>query len=536
MSFGIGCGLDSNFADLGEKLLSPDVQGIEAPGTMLAEGGHSNLRIISERDGTPFVIANRAGGGVALLNLATGQYCSLEEGLGFEPSAVDLRGAPRLVPYYAGSRDSAELRFADFECNTQPARVANGSGVFAVVDAPDGSRGSGVVLRSGRQLLLVDPLSDRRTVLGDNVAANPSRALDYYLWIDSGRLVLSDPELAPVAEVGEAVTSTAISIPLRQLAFTQAGPEGAVGGPLYVADALSPDAPELLEEDACNPRYVATQEGIRLSYLAPCGERRAVLYDPATERRQEIVDQLLGLPSVRRFRGETLISYRTSEDPRAPTGTLWLKRGTGEPERIGEGARGSGIIPLGPGRLRALVDWVEPVADFIQWENGQSTVLAERVFELGAVGELESGETTLIANFEGESGDLLRLDAEGNTARIARRVAPGSGREDGFLGDFENGRGTLYLLDRSDGSTRPFVQNVARNTYDATVQFSGWMVLGDDGGQPGSTLSLHLLDPDRSFVVSEGVTEVREVDAPNRGLMYTVAEAAGGGIWFAKAL
>ncbi|MEY4546569.1 MAG: hypothetical protein RL685_2764, partial [Pseudomonadota bacterium] len=46
-----GCNLDSNFSDLGEKLLDPDVQGFDIPGQRLLAGAHFDLSVQADAAG-----------------------------------------------------------------------------------------------------------------------------------------------------------------------------------------------------------------------------------------------------------------------------------------------------------------------------------------------------------------------------------------------------------------------------------------------------------------------------------------------------
>jgi hypothetical protein len=537
------CELGANFGDLGEQLLDPDVQGVDAPGRRWVEGPHFDLNVLEDQTGKRFASARNSESELVLIDFEAERFCRAGEVARYG-EAITARARPALVPLLtaseADSGDAPELRltFTTFDCQRSgfaipvgglPNRIVyglpNGSGTGLLVKSPEGG------------LLLVDPWQQTIKHLADSVRGDdPVAAFGHFLWVDRGVITISDEKLSPLAHVGRDVVAISASPEDGQLAYIESE-SGSGGGTLYTVDARGAGEPVQVASDACNMRYL-TMDGRRLlSYLAPCGDRQLVLRDVRNESERIVDTNVAGAPSVRNLAGQSVLTYFTTESQEESYGTLWLLNPDQSKVAIAENTRVGPSTVSGDGGLLTVLDWASTGGRLVEWRPDAVTEVAQGVIELGPLGRLDNDDLTLLGNFDGQTGDLLRMRADLSTEVLASGVPTRAGNADAFLANFADDAGDLMLLDRSDGSSQLLASGVARGAFIFTQQFRAVLLLaGRDVETRTNTLRMHLLRSNRDYVLHEGVTEAREVAFPSPGVLYNVVAGDDAGVWFAKTL
>jgi hypothetical protein len=545
----VACELGANFGDLGEQLLDPDVQGVDAPGRRWLEGPHFDLNILQDQRGKRYAAARNEQSELVLIDFEDQQFCRAGQVVRYS-EAVTARSRPALVPVLS-TRELADgevpellLSFTTFDCQRSGFSVAvSGLPNRVVQGLPSGS-GTALLVKSPEGgLLLVDPWEQSITRIAESVRSDdPVVASGHFLWVDRGVITISDDSLKPIAHVGHDVVAVAASPEDAQLAYIEAragdsdgGDSG--GGALYTVDATGSEAPVQVANDACNMRYLTLDERRQLSYLAPCGERQLVLRDVRSESERVIDANVAGFPSVRNLSGKSVLTYVTTESRDAPDGTLWLINPDQSKVVIAENTRVGPSIVSGDGGLLAVLDWASTGGRLVEWRPDALTEVAQGVIELGPLGRLDNDDLTLLGNFDGQTGDLLRLRADLSTELLASGVPTRAANADAFLANFADEAGDLMLFDRSDGSSQTLAGGVARGAFIFTQQFGSVLMLaGRDAETHTNTLRMHLLRSNRDYVLHDGVTEAREVAFPSPGVLYNVVLGDDAGVWFAKTL
>ena len=244
---------------------------------------------------------------------------------------------------------------------------------------------------------------------------------------------------------------------------------------------------------------------------------------------------VLNGPAVHEVQGEWFLTYVTaSASDSASNGTLWLARGEDdgetEPIVIAENARSSPSAVTPDGGLLTVLDWASTGGRLVEWKGDALTDVADRVIEVAPLGRLENKDLTLLANFDGTTGDLLRLRRDFSTELLASRVPARSANADAFLANFDGAQGELRLLHRENGSSELLGSGVARGAYKFAQQFSAVMMLTErDADTNTSTLEIRLLDTGEDYVLNSGVTEAREVAFPNPGRLVQCSGRRRGG-------
>jgi hypothetical protein len=537
-----GCELGANFGDLGEQLLDPEIQGIDAPGQRFVEGAHFDLNVLSDESGKRYALARNAADELTIIDFEAEQYCRAGRVVRYD-GAITARSRPALIPLLVerpgpeGQPPTLDLTFSSFGCQRTafsvpvsglPNRVIDGlrsgSGTGLLVKAPDGG------------LLLVDPWAQTIQRLAASVRnEDPGVAYGHFFWIDGGVIVISDERLEPVAHVGQNVVSVSLSPEDGLLAYLEAGPEGAAGGTLYAVDARGTQEPRQVAEDVCGVRFLTLNGRRQLSYLSPCSERQLVLRDVQTDRLRIIDRDVAGAPSVRSLAGESVLTYVTTPSAEAQEGALWLLAEGKEKVLVAENTRVGPSTVTGDGGLLTVLDWASTGGRLVEWRGTALTEVAQGVIELLPLGRLANDDLTLLGNFDGVTGDLLRLRGDLSTELLAQGVPTRAANEDAFVANFDGDAGELMLFDRSDGSSESLALGVGRGAFIFTQQFGAILMLASrDSETRTNTLRMHLLESKRDYVLHDGVTEAREVAFPSPGVLYNVVRGDDAGVWFAK--
>jgi hypothetical protein len=536
-----GCNLDSNFSDLGEKLLDPDVQGFDTPGKRLLEGPYFDLSIQADGDGARYALARNAAGELSIVDFAAKTTCHTGSVLRYD-NAVVTPGQQALIPILLpGAKGDFDLGFSTFQCEVLPFRVPTGSLPADVLQDMPTDSGAALLIRTPDQgLALVDPWFESSTVFAQSVRSNdPASAFGHYLWVDGGQIVIGDRKLARIAAFGTHVSELGLSAQDGELAYIeQSGPGG---GTLFLVNALDAEPmPRAIAEDVCGLRYLSIGSIRKLAYLSPCADRRLVLRDHGDDSTQVIAEGVAGGPSAYLIAKEWLLSYVTTPAADNPTGTLWMRKleDGSEPVLIAENARAnqSTVTPDGGG-LFTMLDWSNTGGRLVEWRGANLTDVADRVIEIAPLGQFDNEDLTLLGNFDGTTGDLLRLGRDLSTEVLASGVPARSANDNAFLANFDGSQGDLRLLHRDDGSSELLGTGVARGAFKFAQQFKAVMMLtGRDPDSNTSTFEVRLLDSGENYVLNSGVTEAREVAFPSPGLLYNVISGDQAGVWFSKTL
>jgi hypothetical protein len=538
------CELGANFGDLGEQLLDPEIQGIDAPGQRFVEGAHFDLSVVPNEEGKRYVLARNVDTELTIVDFEKEQFCRAGRVVRYD-AAVSARSRPALIPILVerpgpeGQPPGLDLTFSSFGCQRMafsvpvsglPNRVVSGlrtgSGTGLLVKAPDGS------------LLLVDPWAQTIQRLADSVRNDdPGVAFGHFFWIERGEIVISNERLEPVARVGQNVVSVSMSPEDGLIAYIEAGPNGEAGGTLYAVDARGSQEPREVATGACGIRFLTLNGRRQLSYLAPCSERQLILRDVATDELRVIDSNVAGAPAVRSLAGESVLTYVTTATPEAAEGTLWIWPDGKDKLLVAENTRVGPSTVTGSGGFLTVLDWASNGGRLVEWRGAALTEVAQGVIELLPLGRLDNDDLTLLGNFDGVTGDLLRLRDDLSTELLAQGVPTRAANADAYIANFDGEAGELMLFDRSDGSSESLALGVGRGAFIFTQQFSAILMLaGRDSETRTNTLRMHLLQSKRDYALHDGVTEAREVAFPSPGVLYNVVSGDDAGIWFAKTL
>ncbi|MEY4551277.1 MAG: hypothetical protein RL685_7472, partial [Pseudomonadota bacterium] len=451
-------------------------------------------------------------------------------------NAIFAPDQPALVPILLPAEGGTlELGFSTLGCELLPFRVPAAGLPIEVIDELVTGSGTSVLVRTPTDgMTLVDPWLETSRLLANSLRNDPSTALGHYLWVDGGSIVISDDALEPVARFGTQVAEFTLSSQEAELAYVERDPSSSTsGGTLFVVDALGDREPREVGQDACNLRYFGIGNRRKLSYLSPCADRRLVLRDVEDESTLVLAESVAGGPAVHRINNQWLVTYVTGD---SSVGTLWAstaEEGT-EPTLIAENARATpSAVTLDGGGLLTLIDG----GRLVEWRGDTLTDVAERVVELAPLGQLDNRDLTLLANFDGVTGDLLRLKGDLSTEVLASGVPSRASTEDAFLANFDGNQGELRLFNRTDGSSQVLGVDVGRGSFRFVQQFSAVMMLTSREPETNtSTFQVRLLDSDQDYLLNSGVTEAREVAFPSPGFLYNVVSGDQAGVWFSKTL
>ena len=538
MGLGIfGCNLDSNFSDLGEKLLDPDVQGLDVPGQRMLAGPHFDLSIQANEVGARYAFARNAESELAIIDFAEETHCRTGKIVRYDNSVI-ASGQPALIPLLVEEGGETVLTFSNFACERSSFQLISDRLPLRTVEGLSAGSGTALLIETpGQGLALVDPWAQTSRDVAQSVPGEVVTAFGHFLWVDRGVIVVSDPALKPIAYYGQAVSQFSISPEDAELAYVEGAAGGGVGGQLFVVNAASQDTPREVASDACSVRYLTVGNRRQLAYLSPCAERRLVFQDLADGTIRVISTNVAEGPAIRTMEGESVMTYVTTESNETANGTLWLVRGEADAVAIAENARVRPSAVSPGGGLLAVLDWGSTGGRLVEWKDDVIRDVAEGVIELGSLGVLEDDTLTFLGNFNGMTGDLMRLNADLSTHVLASGVPQRAAVENAFLANFDGTTGDLLLLDRSSGAAEVLSTGVARGSFGHAQQFDGVIVLSNrDAETNTSTLRLRLLPSGREYEVNSGVTETREVSFPSPGLLYNVVIGEGAGVWFSKAL
>lgn len=538
------CELGANFGDLGEQLLDPDIQSIDAPGRRWLEGVHFDLRQLADRNGKRYTLARNEDSELVIVDTEREHFCRAGAVAQYASEAVLSPSRPGLVPLLVQRQSSSgeslppELTFTTFECQRTSFRVPVSGLQHRVLEGLPSGSGTGLLMKTPEGgLALVDPWEETTRAIAASVRADdPVPLFGRFLWVDQGVIVVSDPYLQPLAAFGQDVIAIAASREDAQLAYIEA-PGGRLPGVLYTIDARGREEPRQIAGDVCGMRYLALDGRRTLAYVASCTERSLILRDVADGSERVLDSGVAGLPSTPQINGRSLLTYVTTPSPEVQEGTLWLVDGDGPKVSVAENTRVGPSLFKEDGGLLTVLDWESGGGRLVEWRASGLTEVAQGVIELLPLGVMDNDDLTLLGNFDGTTGDLLRLRGDLTTEVLASGVPTRAARDDAFLANFDGQTGQLMLFDRAGGGSELLASGVGRNSFLFTLQFNAVLMLADrDPETRTNTLRLRLLGSKRQYVLHDRVSEAREVAFPSPGILYNVVAGEDAGVWFAKTL
>jgi hypothetical protein len=558
----LACGLDSNFADVGERILNPEVQALDVPGERLLQGVHDNLRIAADSEGTRYLLGLSDQGSLSVLNLTTRTLCNVP-GVSDYSDPIGAEGLQPLIPYLGPVTDDPRvLRFATFDCQSvpyeaqglgltlSPVAPAGGSGLLGLLATtlpPTVTAGTTPATAPAIELRLIHPWDDSERVLARELRVSPARVGERYVWVDAGTVVVADSALNVETELGGDVTNLIVSPDFETLVLVNRGAGNTVD--LYRSSIAT--APEVLVTGACPERvgFLTTDAGVRLAALVPCEERTLKLFDTTLGADQEpatVSHGVLEWQPFRRLAGQAALLLSTAPTEPGGTPTAWLWRG-GEQQNLGQQPLLRETLAVdgegGPGSAELLfvTGSAEGVGQLQRWQPDQPLQpVADGVARLRVMRDSRDPALSLVTaltQYDGTSGELVRVLGDGSTQPLASGVAADPPNANAFMSHVEGRSGDLELLDMKRGSSRLVAHNVVRGAFQFTQQFDGLYYLANrDPSTLTNDLQVTLLGHDRQVTVNSGVSEAREVAFPSTGILYNVVSGEQAGVWFAKAL
>ncbi len=540
------CDLQANLTDLGDTLLDPDAALIDAPGRKLASGHYSRLELDGSLETGGWVLARRHDvdpEALAIVSFIGDGSCEVAPMQKFErvSSRIDV-ALPGLVAVQqsADEQGMGRVSFVGFDCKERLEALPN-AGLPSVLFPRSAPRGL-LTLTNESQLVLVDAVAGKVVDVASQV--DVGRTESSYLWtLEQGEAVVYASTLVETARFGQGVRELVVLGGSKAPSAAYVDDTG-----LHLA-TVADGSTELVAEDACAPASLGSQV---IAYFSPCAERRLRLSVPGTllQKEEERVDVEIAsevsshAQALPFWQGkDSMLLYLTNSDANADDGTLHVVRLL-EPdaaEAIEEDVslRGGAIYVDWNGRSGRLVTpryrSTNGRSEFVELQS-----VAERVAQVP--GGSPTSSRGVLANFDGETGDLLDVDiVDGQYAStvIAERVpvqnqAASPDGDIAFVGDFDGSSGSVYLI-RKDEAPRVVAQKAIVGTLRFLEQPKAVAFLAQSSEPGEALLRAWLLEAQLELQISEGVSEYRELPWPSPGLLYAIPGGERAGIWFAKA-
>jgi hypothetical protein len=304
------------------------------------------------------------------------------------------------------------------------------------------------------------------------------------------------------------------------------------------------EAPKKIDSDVCSVVFPSGWRGLGISYFSPCAARQLVLYGSAhssdkgpgeSDAKDVLGEGVLGDPLIG-FSGDAAFAFFVSKaDPSAPNA---LFGGTiGEtPEHIADEpetnrAKTPLVSRVGE-QWEVKVDVQGGVGRLIRWKPG------------GPVRELARGvemrdDPLAIVNYDGKTGDLVRIDAAGVSRVLARGIPKGGivSADDGLaaVSDSDGLQGTLIVAPPGGSAFEKVAAGVRIDNFHFIQNLHGVGYLQDFDGTSGTgLLGVRVIATGDTFELGVRASEWDEVGLPEPGVMYVVPEGERAGIWFAR--
>jgi hypothetical protein len=525
----LGCEVITGLNRAGETIFPDKPTYVNAPGLRLARGEFADLDYATHSNGITGagiqLLARGADPGdssLTLIGFTDGKTCRIEDvGAYASLSSGGLGGAA--YAYLDGPGPRGTLRFATQECEVLPVELPDASLPFS--SARRGRR----MVHSGSDIVLVDPDDGTVEMLVSDVERILYPSSDFAVVQSRGRLHLFE-DWEFVTSVGEGVVTAGLT---------------AFKGDLFYEDETGifrftpPEAPVALVGGACHLGFPRSLPGF-IAFHAPCAEEHLVAY-----RGDETLTIDLGQGADPRqlefwftaWEPELKIWMAHLSDVEATgLGTLHIRDPDGEEWEIGERAALGWVSKdlVGQGGY-ALVNVEGETGDIVHWDTeGNTSVLAGQVL-------LKGDGVGVQINYDGVAADIAFFDGLGGlTVELLRAPLSNYYYVDDELvnvmvmTDFDGRTGTLSRMGESYGELAPVATDVLHPHHGFIDQlFPGLAWIRSTDARRG-TGRLEYRNDDLGFTatVSDGVSDFLQ---STRGFIYAVPHGSGAGIWFAEA-
>ena len=473
----------------------------------------------------------------------------------------EMDTAPTYLAYFDGTGSSV-LHFSDMDCHAYELTLD-------AAELPVGYTPSGLVVPSGSDLLLVDPQQGSVQPLASNVQEIDSNR---HLVLANGQLGAFDHDWHLVSWVGDGVQRFfpafgAIYFEdadgISRLTISNATPT-----PSVVVTSIATDACNLV------PLPAATHLEL-LAYYSPCATSTLTVWDAETERATPL--DLPADPGALKVvadknaagvvaehpnlaDGAYWAIYLTDIDASTGTGSLVVRTPDGTELAIGDGAalERTELTTAGPSGPYtggfALLDATSGLGRFVHWDaTGNVSDVASNVIRQPA----SPTWTRLAIAVDDTRADLAEV-VDGQAQVVAHNVwraryaYAASHPVSEFVGkmawleNVEGTDGTLSLAAPDPNAAsidderfeRLYTSvavahgvHVSRNSF--MVDLPGLVYLTHYDATTGTgQLEYSNQELEFSSIVSQGVADYLQ---PGSGLLYSVPEGAGAGIWLARA-
>jgi len=418
---------------------------------------------------------------------------------------------------------AGDLAVFDFDCELRLGPFPN-SQVLPIRPADRATPTPLVALAEG-DLYAIDPWNDASDLIATNVSAM-GQLPNGLCTIEDGELVVRGTDFGDARVIGTGVTELAVEPYGERLLFVDADGLHLIPEPEA--------APVLLDPSAFSPAWAEPRVSNHYaSYVTPCDGGDLVLFDPETEETTHVLGPGGASPPEVVPNGEgSLVFYLTDTvvENGHRLGTLWGGPMEGPFSRIGERGRLDTIGHPQGGRVLLRVDFDANRGTLLSWEvGGEGVEVASGVTAVS----MRDARPLVLANHDGTSGDLLRVNADLTTTEVASGVPElsldytDSGAEL-VLSDYDGATGTLLLFGSDE--TETVATGVPRDGY-AFIAGSALGYLHDfDTDTARGTLSVRMLDSTDIFDQPE-VTSWTVAYWPEPGVLYAAHRA----MWWAPA-
>jgi hypothetical protein len=536
-----GCHID--FSGLSDLFDSTPTY-LDLPGRRIATGRFQNVYVDGTEPANAYFIAKEVPDGTprfALFPFLGGPGCRTGRADSSRPTFT-RSPLPSFVSFLENARggNPRRLHFINSRCEEPLSPIDNSGLPFSSLTDPQGY----LALANG-DLLFLEPWKKKQTIVATGVSQT-ARTDDKIWSIEGGELVARDFTFKVLKRFGSDVkefdfTTDAVS----RVAFVD-------GTDLFVVTDKF-EAPKKIDSDVCSVVFLSGWRGRGISYFSPCAARQLVLYGSAhssdkgpgqSDAKYVLGEGVLGDPSVG-FSGDAAFAFFVSKaDASAPNALFGGAIGE-TPEHIADE----------PETNRAKTPVVSRVSD--QWEvkvdvtSGPGAPLCPlcvgrliRWKPGGPVRELARGvelrdDPLAIINYDGKTGDLVRIDAAGVSRVLARGVPSGGivSADDGLaaVSGSDGLQGTLIVAPPGGSAFEKVAAGVRIDHFHFIQNLHGVGYLQDFDGTSGTgLLGVRVIATGDTFELGVRASEWHEVGLPEPGVMYIVPGGDLAGIWFAR--
>jgi hypothetical protein len=528
-----GCTID--FSGLSDLFDSTPTY-LDLPGRRVASGHFQRAIVDGTEPANSFFIANELGAATprfAIFPFLGGPGC--RTGRADSLPHFTSSPLPSFVTYVenASAGNPRRLHFTNPRCGEPLPPVDTAGLPFRTLDDPPGY----LALASG-DLLFLEPWDKKRTV----VAAAVSQVFpsDDKIWsVEDGQLVVRDLKFKVLQRLGTDVKEfdvTDSSVP--RVAFVD-------GTDLFVVTDKF-ETPKKIDSDVCSVQFPSGWHGRGIAYFSPCDAQQLVLYgsahasDPGpgeNDTRYELGANVVGDPAIGFLGDQTFAFFMSKADADSPT-ELFGGPITETPEHIADSPQTSSGRPnVGTPAVSRVSDLWETKVDvegnvgrLIRWKPGAPPKEIARGVEY-------RDDPLAIINFDGKTGDLVRVD-EGGVSRVLARGVPSKGilsSDDGLAAvtDSDGSLGTLIVAPTGTSAFEKVAARVHDFHFIQNLHGIGYLQDFDNTAKTG-LLGVRVVATGDTFELGVRASEWTEVGLPEPGVMYVVPDGERAGIWFAR--